>query len=119
MMTAEADGWESVRRATFRRDIGCIAGQPRIFGVNIAPDMCKDAFGNPMRWDEWRLLEWDHVKEDLRAGVKAPNDEAHGVAVCPWHHRLSQRWRSDSKAHRAAIRDWLARHYPEVWNATP
>lgn len=113
MMTVAADGWTAVRLATFRRDLGCVATQWRIFGKDIAPDLCKDAFGNPISWDQYPLLEFDHVSRDR---VRY-DDEGHGVMVCPWHHRLSQRWRSDSKTHRSALRAWLAKHYPEVWDA--
>lgn len=60
-------------------------------------------------------LEFDHVKERLGAAFKAPNDEAHGITVCSWHHRHSRSWRSDSKANRTLIREYLRRLYPAVW----
>lgn len=116
MLTVRNDGWVQVRSAVFKRDVGCVATQWRIFGNNIAPDMCRSRWGTPIEWDDWSELEFDHVKENLEASNKAPDDEAHGVAVCPWHHRLSQVWRSDSKFHRERLRDWLAKAYPEVWS---
>jgi hypothetical protein len=106
-------GWPAVRSAVFGRDGGCVAGQPRIFGRDAADDGCRSQWGQRIDWDDWDQLEWDHVtQENVRH-----DDEAHGVAVCPWHHRLSQAWRSDSRRHRAALRRWLAKHWPEVWNA--
>lgn len=108
------DGWPAVRLAVFRRDRGCIAVNQQVFGADTAPDLCANKFGTRIDPADWDLLEFDHVKEGL-GGPKAPDDEAHGVAVCPWHHRLSSVWRSDSALHRLAERAWLARHYPAVW----
>jgi hypothetical protein len=115
MMTVRDDGWIAVRTAVFTRDVGCVAGQFRIFGKAAADDGCRSRWGSRIEWDDWSELEFDHVKRDAKAGDKAPDDEAHGVAVCPHHHRLSQVWRSDSKVHRMMLRDWLAKHYPEAW----
>ena len=105
LITAEHDGWSWLREHTFRRDGGCIAPQRSIMGDLVAPDGCTGP------------LEWDHVKEHLKAGAKAPNDEAHGVTVCSWHHRYSRSWRSDSKVNRARIREYLRGVYPSVWGA--
>lgn len=115
MITAVRDGWTELRRVTFRRDGGCLAVRVDVFGSDIAPDMCQDGFGNPILWYDLSKMEFDHVKEQLGTAKKAPDDEAHGITVCPWHHRLSQQWRSDSARHRIAERDWLRKHYPEVW----
>jgi hypothetical protein len=105
----------AVREAVLRRDGGCVATQPRIFGKDIAQDACRNSFGNPIPYDSLHLLEVDRVKTDSRGGKAVPYSEAHAVAVCPHHHRLSQRWRSDSHVHREAERAWLAKHYPEEW----
>lgn len=115
MLTAKEDGWPSVRLAVFVRDGGCVAGQTRIFGTGASDEQCRTEFGDPIAYTDWDVLEFDHV---TRNGVRY-DDEAHGIAACPWHHRLSQRWRTDSKTHRHAEREWLAMHYPEVWDAVP
>lgn len=117
VLTAETHGWPAVRRATFSRDRGCVAVQSRIYGDDVAPDLCRNQYGQAVRWDDPTQLEWDHVKESQAMGVKAPDDSAHGVMVCAWHHRLSNRWRIDSWVHRQKIRDWLRSHYPGVWDA--
>lgn len=67
-----------------------------------------------MPWNDIFRLEWDHVRHGL-AGPRF-DDEAHGVMVCPWHHRGSG-WRIDTKEHRAALRVYLTSKYPEVWGA--
>lgn len=113
MMTVEQDGWPAVRHAVFWRDGGCIAHRADIFGADVAPDHCRNSYAQPLR--NGRECEWDHVKERSAMGMKAPDDEAHGVTVCAWHHRLSQKWRSDSAAHRGQIRAYLTRLYPEIW----
>lgn len=103
LINAEQHGWSWLREQTFARDGGCIAVQSRIMGDRVAPDGCTGP------------LEWDHVKEQLKAGQKAPDDEAHGVTVCAWHHRHSRSWRSDSKVNRERIREYLRGVYPTVW----
>ena len=115
--SAEADGWDAVRKAAFRRDGGCVAVNPAIFDHDVAPDLCADQWGGFIHWSDYGRLEFDHVKEQSVLGKKPPDDEAHGVMACPWHHRLSQRWRTDSAVHREKLRDWLRKHYPEVWGA--
>ncbi len=104
LITAEQHGWSWLRQQVFARDGGCISQQSRIFGKQTAPDACTGP------------LEFDHVKEHLKAGAKAPNDEAHGVTVCAWHHRHSKHWRSDQKANRIFIRAYLRGVYPTVWS---
>lgn len=113
IVAVETHGWTVVRSAVFGRDGGCVATQPRIFGSDVAPDRCRGRFGQDVEWDDWDQLEFDHVRP--HSGGARPDDEAHGVAVCPWHHRLSQVWRSDSRRHREALRSWLASHYPDAW----
>lgn len=115
VVNAEVHGWAKLRTVTFRRDLGCVAVQPRIFGEGIARDQCRDGMRNLIRWDDLFRLEWDHVKEQLAAGKRPPNDEAHGVMVCAWHHRLSTQWRTDTTEHRQVLRRYLADHYPDVW----
>lgn len=101
LISAKEHGWVALRLRTFRRDGGCIANSEAVFGKEIAPDRCDGD------------LEFDHVRHGL-AGRRI-DDEAHGVTVCAWHHRLSQEWRSDTKVHRAAQRRYLANLYPDVW----
>lgn len=111
-LTVARDGWDAVRQAVFRRDVGCIAHQSRIFGQDTATDACADTWGNVIDGLGFEVLEFDHVTQH---GVRY-DDEAHGVSVCPRHHRLSRVWRSDSRVHRALERGWLHKHYPEVWS---
>lgn len=103
--------WERV--AVFQRDGGCIAVQPIWFGRDVAPGVCRDSFGNIIGWHDLDKMEWDHVTDD--AGIRR-DDRAHGVTVCPGHHRGSG-WRIDTKEHRRMIRDRLRILYPEEWNA--
>lgn len=114
LVTAK-DGWPRLRLHVFARDRGCVAVQPAIFGSDIATDQCRDAQGFLMAWNDFFKLEFEHVKEAI-GGLRASDDEAHGVAACPWHHRLG-RWRVDTKERRAVTRAYLASLYPEVWNA--
>ena len=113
MRTVAEDGWPAVRMAVFQRDGGCIANRADIFGKDVAQDHCRNNYARPLI--DAMECEFDHVKEQQAMGIKAPDDEAHGVAACAWHHRLSQAWRSDSAAHRGLIRRYLARLYPAVW----
>jgi hypothetical protein len=102
VINAKDHGWPALREHVFRRDGRCVATRADIFGDDVAPDVCSD-------WSEF-----DHIKEQI-GGPKAPDDEAHGVRMCSWHHRLSQEWRATSKPHRQAVRDYLRKLYPEVW----
>ena len=113
-LTVAEDGWKAVRRAVFARDGGCVATNRQFSTDWVAvDDPCRDGFGNELRYGDWDHLEFDHVREKL--GGARLDDEAHGIGVCPWHHRLSTYWRSDTSYHRAAAREWLRKHYPEVW----
>jgi hypothetical protein len=94
--------WPALKEAVNRRERGCIARRRDIFGADIASDRCDGG-----------TLEFDHIREDI--GGQRYDDEAHGIAVCGWHHRLSAKWRSDSKEHRAVERAYLAKLYPTVW----
>lgn len=85
--------------------------QPAIFGEDIATDQCRGLMGYLIAWDDLFKMEWDHVTDD--GGIRR-DDEAHGVTVCPWHHRGSG-WRIDTKPHRAKLRDMLRTLYPAEW----
>lgn len=114
LIRADVDGWPRLKLHTARRDGGCIAQNPEAIGRDhVAPDQCRDVNGWLMSWTDVWKLEWDHVRHGY-AGQRM-DDEAHGVTVCPWHHRGSGPWRSDSKVNREAIRAYLARLYPEAW----
>jgi hypothetical protein len=115
IVTKRADGWAAVRRVVFQRDRGCVAVQKLVFGDDVAPDICRDGWGNPMAWDDPFRLDFAHVKEEIRAGKRADDDEAHGVAACPWHHRLGRVWRLDTKARYDTLRDYLRVRYPQEW----
>lgn len=111
VVTAVADGWTRLRWVVFQRDGGCVAVRPSIFGEDAAKDQCRGAHGWLIRWNDLFQMEWDHVTDD--GGIRR-DDEAHGVTVCPWHHRGSH-WRIDTKIRRAVLRDHLRRLYPEAW----
>jgi hypothetical protein len=111
LVTVLKAGWARLRIHTFNRDGGCVAVQPSIFGADIATDQCRSATGTLIPWNAVFFMEWDHVTD--RAGIRR-DDEAHGVTVCPWHHRGSG-WRIDTKERRAVLRDHLTRLYPEAW----
>lgn len=116
MKSATTDGWRAVRLEVFARDGGCVATQPRVFGKAVATDLCRDGYGDPIEYDAFDLLELEHVKQELGLSLRAADDVAHLVTACPWHHRLSNVFRIDSKVNRVKTRAWLARHYPEVWS---
>lgn len=119
IFTRKADGWTAVRRVVFHRDKGCVAVQRSIFGDDVATDICRDGWGNPMPWNDTFRLEFAHVKEEIAASLRATDDEAHGVAACPWHHRLG-RWRLDTKGRYDTLRGYLRKLYPKEWSsATP
>jgi 5-methylcytosine-specific restriction endonuclease McrA len=105
--------WQALRLTVFTRDGGCIAVRGDVFS-DPTTEPCRDRWGSVIQPTDWTALEFDHVKP-LGGGHKAPDDDAHGVAACPQHHRLSTTWRTDSSEHREAIRAYLTRLYPEVW----
>jgi hypothetical protein len=100
LISAKVHGWAALRIAVFRRDMRCVATQERVFGKDVATDLCSGP------------VEFDHIRHGL-AGRRI-DDEAHGITVCAWHHRGSG-WRVDAKDRRAAARRYLANLYPDVW----
>jgi hypothetical protein len=114
MKSAETDGWAAVRLAVLGRDRGCVAVQRELVGDLADGKLCRDDFGAVHGWDAIFKLQLDHVKEQPRMGLKAPDDEAHLQAICAQHHRT---WATRSEV-RAWARERLARLYPEAWNAT-
>lgn len=83
------------RAAVFTRDGGCVAP---LLGGSV-----MDCFGR---------LTLEHVKEQLRMGVRAPSDERHLVTLCQGHsedgRRAGYQWNS-TKANRARVREYLER----------
>jgi hypothetical protein len=84
-----------VRSAVFLRDKGCIA--PLLGGTFM------DCAGR---------LTLEHVKDELRMGVRAPSDMAHLVTLCEGHtengRRAGYQWNTD-KRNRALVRAYLER----------
>lgn len=112
LITAK-DGWPKLRLLTFTRDGGCVAARPDVMGPLVATDQCRDRNGWLIPWNDLFRMEWDHVRE--QSGGARLDDIAHGITVCPWHHR-GDGWRSDSAIHREAIRAYLRRLYPDHWD---
>lgn len=84
----------AVRLAVLERDSGCRA--PLLGGSFL---------------DCWGRLTLEHVKDDLRMGVRAPSDPAHLVTLCEGHTEPGMRagysWNLD-KRNREKVRDYLA-----------
>ncbi len=82
-----------MRLRVFRRDGGCVA--PRLGGSAM------DCFGQ---------LTLEHVKDELRLGIRAPSDEAHLVTLCEGHtengRRAGYQWNT-AKPNRIAVRAYL------------
>lgn len=117
LVTVAAVGWPALRLHVFNRDRGCVAAQRSIVGDAAASDLCRDGQGMLMPWNDPWKLEFMHVKQYGALGVKALDDEAHGVAGCPWHHRGSG-W-GTRRSSLEAMRAHLRKLYPAVWDAAP
>jgi hypothetical protein len=88
----------SVRWAVMRRDRQCIL-------ATLEPGhVCRDRWGNIHRPDNTLRLTVEHVKDELRMGVRAPSDLRHLVAMC-----YAGNVEVPSKSNRAAIRAYLER----------
>lgn len=86
--------WEAV----MDRDKGCILHA-------LEPGhVCRTVFGTEHPWDATDLLTVEHVKADLRMGVRAPDDLGFMVALCGYANN-----RPPSKVQRAAFREYLER----------
>lgn len=99
ILSAQADGWTALRVRVSNRDLGCMA--PRLDLSENRP--CKG------------MLTLNHVKEEPMMGKKAPDDEAHLVTVCAYHH-IDGGW-ATSRRGLEAQRAYLTRLYPMVWDA--
>lgn len=114
LITREKDGWPKLRILTFQRDGGCVAVNPAIFGADVATDQCRDRNDWLIPWNDLFKMEWNHVRE--QPGGTRYDDIAHGITVCPWHHRGSG-WRIDTRPHMERVRAHLSALYPDHWAA--
>lgn len=85
-----------VRAAVLLRDGKCVA---RRLGATTP---CKDVWGNPD--PSANQLQLDHVKDQPAIAMRAPSDQFHLVAICPFHHL--EGW---ATSHRPLLRRYL--HY--------
>jgi hypothetical protein len=85
-----------LREAVLARDGRCVL-------FDLDPEhYCRDRWGQPHMPGATHLLTIEHVKTDLRMGVRAPSDLRHLVSMC-WAGNLGP----PSKDQRAAIRAYL------------
>lgn len=68
----------ALRAAVFERDKRCV--------LNILDErhVCRDRWGQVHMPTALHLCTVEHVKSDLRMGVRAPSDLEHCVAMCAW-----------------------------------
>ena len=91
---------KGLRWAVFVRDEGCVLAK-------LEPDHeCRDVWGQKHSPNNFDRLSLEHVKSDLRMGVKAPNDPEHLVALCGYTNV-----NVPSKAQRALMRAYLRELY--------
>lgn len=93
--------WAAIKAEVELRDGPCLSLREDVFGDDTSTNA-----GDPC---EGRT-EFDHVTDNGRRIDSA----AHGIAACAHHHRLSRKWRTDSKEHRAIERAYLASVEPTV-----
>lgn len=86
-----------VRAAVMGRDGGCV-----LAGLDLT-HQCRDQWGNPHSPTDLSRMTLEHVKDELRMGVRAASDPMHLVVMC-W----SANDRVPTKAQRVAIREYLA-----------
>ena len=85
-----------LRLAVFARDGACVLSKLE------TDHQCRDQWGTPHDPREVNRLSLEHVKSDLRAGLRAPSDLRHLVAMC-WSGNVGV----PSKESRALIRAYL------------
>lgn len=90
-----------LRWEVFARDRGCV-----LHFLEPGHE-CRDVWGQPHAWNDTGRLTLEHVKTDLRMGVRAPNDAAHLVTLDGYTNV-----NVPSKAQRALFREYLARVSP-------
>jgi hypothetical protein len=82
----------------FIRDGGCVLAK-------LEPGhVCKDVWNQVHAPNDFDRLTLEHVKSDLRMGVRAENDMDHLVALCGLAN-----FEVPSKAQRAMFREYLAK----------
>lgn len=87
---------KELRWAVLIRDGGCVLHK-------LEPGhVCRDIWGQTHAWNDTDRCTLEHVKSDLRMGVRAPSDLEHLVALCGYENN-----RPPSKAHRALFREYL------------
>lgn len=87
----------ALRAAVLERDQRC-----KLFDLDPA-HVCRDRWNQPHMPGAVNLLTLEHVKSELRMGVRAPSDLAHLVAIC-WAGNVGV----PSKAQRQGLREYLA-----------
>jgi hypothetical protein len=93
----------ALRDAVFARDGRCVL-------FNLDPDhVCRDRWGQPHIASRTDLLTIEHVKRELRMGLRAENSMETMVAMC-WAGNLGP----PTKVQRQAIRAYLAEVNVEV-----
>jgi hypothetical protein len=85
-----------LRAAVMERDKRCV-----LFDLDPS-HVCKDQWGQSHMPGATHLLTIEHVKRQLRAGVRAENEMGCMVAMC-WSGNL----RPPTKLQRAALRSYL------------
>lgn len=65
--------------------------------------VCRDMWGNRHDPGELRKLSLEHVKSELRMGVRGPSTPDSMVALC-----MAANLRPPTKAQRALLREYLA-----------
>lgn len=80
--------------ALVRRDLGCV------LAFLEDEHVCRDAWGEVT---DWRNASVEHIKSDLRMGVRAKSDLDHCVLLC-----AGTNIAVPSKAQRQLMRDYLA-----------
>jgi hypothetical protein len=95
-----------LRAAVFARDKRCV-----LFDLDPT-HVCRDVWGQVHMPTATHLLTVEHVKSDLRMGVRAPSDMEHLVAMCGYSNVAVP-----SKDQRQRIREYLERvNLPEAEN---
>ena len=87
---------KGLRWAVFIRDGGCVLAK-------LEPGhVCRDVWSQVHAPNDFDRLTLEHVKTDLRMGVRAENDMDHLVALCGLAN-----FEVPSKAQRALFREYL------------
>jgi hypothetical protein len=84
------------REAVFARDLGCV------LAFLQRGHVCRSRWGERVDWQDRSAWSIEHVKSDLRMGVRAASDMAHTVTLC-----AGANLAVPSKEQRALIRTYL------------